>query len=88
MAPSRCSWSVPSDAMHHHRKPASKRGFLSGLAAGWRTLRHATAWLLTALGAALPFLILALVLAALGYLGWRRFGGSRVPPAQPTDSVG
>ncbi|MGO8956126.1 MAG: DUF4349 domain-containing protein [Streptosporangiaceae bacterium] len=75
----------PPKAAHHK---ASKRGFLAGLAAGWRALRHAGGWLLTALGAALPFLILALLLGAIGYLGWRRLGGRRATPPQPTDSAG
>lgn len=52
-------------------KPA-RHGFLTGLAAGWRALRHATAWVLTALGAALPFLIVVIVLAGIGYPGRRR----------------
>ncbi len=73
-------------AGHHH--VGSKHGFLAGLAAGWRALRHATALLLTALGAALPFLIVVLVLGAIGLLGWRRFGGRRAGPAQPKDSTG
>ncbi len=71
-----------------HHKVASKHGFLAGLAAGWRALRHATAWVLTALGALLPFLILILVLGGIGYLGWRRFGGRRAAPTQPTDTAG
>ncbi len=69
-------------------KMASKHGFLAGLAAGWRALRHATGLVLTALGAVLPFLILILVLGGIGYLGWRRFGGRRATPTQPTDSAG
>jgi hypothetical protein len=73
---------------HHHHKAASKHGFLAGLGAGWRAFRHAMGWVLTALGAILPFLLLALVLGAIGYLGWRRFGGRRATPARPTDSAG
>jgi hypothetical protein len=71
-----------------HHKTTSKHGFLAGLAAGWRALRHATGLVLTALGAILPFLILILVLGGIGYLGWRRFGGRRAAPTQPTDSAG
>jgi Domain of unknown function (DUF4349) len=55
-----------------HAKP-SRHGFVGGLAAGWRALRRATAALLTALGAALPFLVVVFVLGGIGYLGWRRF---------------
>jgi hypothetical protein len=69
-------------------KMPSKHGFLAGLAAGWRALRHATGLVLTALGAVLPFLILIVVLGGIGYLGWRRFGGRRATPTQPTDSAG
>ncbi len=66
-------------------KKAAKHGFLSGLAAGWRALRHATAWVLTALGAALPFLIVIAVLGGIGYAGWRRFGRRKgSPTAGPT----
>jgi len=52
-------------------KPA-RHNFVTGLAAGWRAFRHATAWVLTALGAALPFLIVIVVLASIGYAGRRR----------------
>ena len=62
-------------------KKAAQHGFLSGLAAGWRALRHATAWVLTALGAALPFLIVIVVLGGIGYAGWRRFGRRKGSPA-------
>ena len=55
-----------------HKKPA-KHSFLTGLLAGWRALRHAGGWLLTAVGAALPFFVIAAVLAGLGYAGRRRY---------------
>lgn len=55
-----------------HRKSGS-HGFVAGLSAGWRALRDATGAVLTALGAALPFLIVIVILAGLGYAGWRRF---------------
>lgn len=61
-------------------KKAAQHGFASGLAAGWRALRHATAWVLTALGAALPFLVVAAVLAGIGYAGRRRFSRGRPGP--------
>ncbi len=66
-----------------HKKTA-QHGFLAGLAAGWRALRHATAWVLTALGAALPFLIVIVVLGGIGYGGWRRFGRRGGSPTGPT----
>jgi hypothetical protein len=54
------------------RVKPTRHNFLTGLAAGWRAFRHATAWVLTSLGAALPFLILIIVLAGIGYAGRRR----------------
>jgi hypothetical protein len=61
-------------------KPTTKHGFLAGLASGWRALRHATGWLLTALGTALPFLIVLAILAAAGYAGRRRLIRRRAGP--------
>jgi len=42
-------------AVRHHHHHAGTGGFLGGLTAGWHGLRHATRWVLTALGALLPF---------------------------------
>ena len=73
-----------------HKKVVARHGFLAGLATGWRGLRHATAWVLTVLGAALPFLVVIALLGGIGYAGWRRFGrrkGSATggpTPAGPT----
>jgi hypothetical protein len=64
-------------AVAHKKKPASRHTFFTGLVAGWRALRHATAWFLTALGALLPFLVVIVVLAGIGYAGRRRFLGRR-----------
>ncbi len=55
-----------------HKHPA-RHGFLAGLTAGWRALRHGLGWLLTALGAALPFLVVVAIVAGIGYAGRRRF---------------
>ena len=49
-----------------------QHGFVAGLAAGWRGLRIVVSAILTALGAALPFVLLAAVLGAAGYVGRRR----------------
>jgi hypothetical protein len=57
-------------------------GFTGGLGAGWRALRHTTTAVLTALGAALPFLLVVLVLAGLGYAGRRRFSRRRAGPTE------
>jgi Domain of unknown function (DUF4349) len=48
-----------------------QRGFVAGLGAGWRTLRLVGSAILTALGAALPFAVIAAVLAAAGLAGRR-----------------
>jgi hypothetical protein len=55
------------------RHAKRQRGFVAGLAAGWRTLRLTGSAILTALGAALPFAVVAAVLAAAGIAGRRRW---------------
>jgi hypothetical protein len=62
---------------HRH---AARHGFLGGLAAGWHALGHATVLVLTALGAALPFLIVVVILAGLAYDGRRRFVRRKAGP--------
>jgi Domain of unknown function (DUF4349) len=72
---------VPPPHVAPRTKPAG-HSFLTGLRSGWRALRHATGWVATALGAVLPFLIIAAVLGALGYAGRRRYVRRRIgPPA-------
>jgi hypothetical protein len=81
------SMTLVSPAVHKvvHKK-TTKHGFVAGLAAGWRALKRATSAVLTALGAALPFLVVVVVLAGIGYLGWRRFLRRKAgpPEAEPT----
>jgi Domain of unknown function (DUF4349) len=67
---------VPPRKRHH----ATTSGFLSGLGAGWRALRHATSAVLTGLGAALPFLVIVALLAGIGFEGRRRFMRRRAGP--------
>ncbi len=55
-----------------HKKATTHRGFAAGLAAGWHALRHVAAAAATALGAALPFLVVIAVLGGIGYAGRRR----------------
>jgi Domain of unknown function (DUF4349) len=61
-----------------HPKPvphAAKRrqhGFVAGIVAGWHGLRLVVSAILTALGAVLPFVVLAAALGAAGYAGVRR----------------
>lgn len=66
----------------HPRRGPAPHSFNSGLLAGWRALRHAVGWLATALGAALPFAVLVIVLAGLGYAGWRRYLRRRGQPSE------
>jgi hypothetical protein len=69
----------PHAARHHHQ---GRHGFLGGLAAGWRGLGHAVAWVLTALGLILPFAVIIAVLGGLGYTGWRRYARRRARPTE------
>lgn len=63
-------------------KKTAGHSFLTGLRTGWRALRHAAGWTATAVGTALPFLVILVVLAALGYAGRRRYLRRRIgPPA-------
>jgi hypothetical protein len=66
--------SVTLVSLRRHSVTARKRehGFVAGLAAGWRGLRLVISGLLTALGAVLPFAVIAAVAAAAGYAGRRR----------------
>jgi uncharacterized protein DUF4349 len=67
-------------ARHHHR--VTTAGFLPGLAAGWRALRSSVSWLLTGVGAVLPFALPLAAAAALGYQG-RRWWGRRRAGTRP-----
>lgn len=64
-----------------------KHGFVAGLAAGWRGLRLVVAAILTALGAALPFLALATVLGGAGYAGGRRLRRMLRRGSRPTTAA-
>jgi hypothetical protein len=68
-------------------RTAARHSFGAGLAAGWRGLAHATAWVLTALGAVLPFAVVLAMLAGLGWAGRRRMARlarrRSGPPAEP-----
>jgi hypothetical protein len=66
--------SVTLVSPRRHGATARKKehGFVAGLAAGWRGLRLVVSGLLTALGAVLPFAVIAAVLAAAGFAGRRR----------------
>ena len=62
---------------------AKKRshGFVSGLSAGWRSLRVATSWLLTGAGTVLPFAVIAALAGGIGYGGRRRAARRRSSPS-------
>jgi hypothetical protein len=61
-------------------KPADK-GFVAGLKHGWHAFTASVGVLLTILGALLPFLVLAAVLAAVAYWWLRRRRRTRPDPA-------
>ena len=64
--------------------PAERRGFLGGLASGWNAFTTAGSWLLTALGAVLPFAVLALVVGlAARWVVRRSRRGAAPSPAAP-----
>ncbi len=71
----------PHAAVHHRHHASHRGGFLGGLTSGWRGLGHATTWLLTVLGAVLPFAAAVAVLGGAGFLLWRRFARRRAAPA-------
>ena len=60
-------------------------GFTGGLAAGWHALRQVTSWLLTGIGAALPFAAFVAIAVAGLLWGRRRLARRRAGagPAQP-----
>lgn len=65
----------------HHAKPVPAKhysGFVGGLERGWQAFSAAAAWLAVAVGAVLPFLLTALVIAA-GVWQLRRRGRVRSP---------
>jgi hypothetical protein len=67
---------------HHAAHRVSRHGFLAALAAGWRGLGHATAWLLSALGLILPFAVVIAIIGGLGYAGRRRILRRRGRPTE------
>jgi Domain of unknown function (DUF4349) len=74
---------VSLQLVSHHAEPVKKKkehGFVTGLAAGWRGLRRATAWLLTAVGTVLPFALIIALAGGIGYAGRRRVLRRRIPP--------
>jgi len=70
-----------------HGGRQKQHGFVAGLAAGWRGLRLVVSAILTALGAALPFLALAAVLGGAGYAGRRRLRRMLRRGSRPTTAA-
>jgi hypothetical protein len=62
---------------HHKASP----GFGAGLRGGWHALALVVGWILTALGSALPFLILATLIGAIAWESRRRLARRKAPPA-------
>ena len=65
--------------------PADRSGFFGGLQDGWSAFTRTIGWLLTVLGAVLPFLLLAVPAALLAHWALRR--SRRLPPPAPTTPV-
>ena len=59
-------------------------GFTGGLAAGWHALRQVTSWLLTGVGAALPFVAFVILAVYAGLRGRRWLARRRAGP-RPAD---
>jgi hypothetical protein len=55
-------------------------GFTGGLAAGWHALRQVTSWLLTGLGAVLPFTAFVILAVYAGVRGRRWLARRRAGP--------
>ena len=60
-------------------------GFAGGLAAGWHAVRQLASWLLTGIGAVLPFTAFVAAAIFLGFRGRRWLARRRSGPAQPAD---
>jgi hypothetical protein len=65
--------------VHHHKKTKS-HNFVTGLGAGWHAFGTAVSWVLTGLGAVLPFAVLLALAAGLAWTGRRRLVRRRRPP--------
>jgi hypothetical protein len=70
-----------------HGGKQKQHGFVAGITAGWRGLRVVVSAILTALGAALPFLALAAVLGGTGYAGRRRLRRMLRRGSRPTTAA-
>jgi hypothetical protein len=67
------------------RKEQDKGGFLGGLERGWREFTHVAGAVATGVGAALPFLGLALLILGAGVLLRRRMRSTAPPVIPPPD---
>jgi Domain of unknown function (DUF4349) len=74
--------STAAAVTHKHRAAG---GFLGGLRTGWRAFASAAGGLATAIGAAAPFLVLALLVAGVGVLLRRRLRTGPPPAVQPPE---
>jgi hypothetical protein len=60
-------------------------GFAGGLAVGWHALRQLASWLLTGIGAVLPFTVFVIAAVILGVRGRHWLARRRAGPTQPAD---
>ena len=77
--------STPSAATVAHKKHQDKGGFVGGLQRGWRAFTHGAGAVAAGVGAALPFLVLALLIGGAALLLRRRLRGARPPGIAPPD---
>ncbi len=62
------------------------KGFFAGLDKGWTEFKQVAVSLSTAAGAALPFLVVFLLLGVPAWLGLRRAGRRRLAPSAPSEA--
>ncbi|HEY8043873.1 MAG TPA: DUF4349 domain-containing protein [Streptosporangiaceae bacterium] len=75
---------VASPHAGHQARHNHPGGFIAGLKAGWHGLTRAVSVLLTGAGAALPFAVIAAILAYPAYRTRRWYGARRTAPAGTT----
>lgn len=68
------------------KKDEEAKGFFAGLDKGWTEFKHVAVSLSTAAGAALPFLVVALLLGVPAWTGLRRAGRRRLAPSAPSEA--
>lgn len=68
------------------KKDEEAKGFFAGLDKGWTEFKHVAVSVSTAAGAALPFVVVLLLLGVPAWLGLRRAGRRRIAPSAPSEA--